>query len=202
MIVCGVVAALLAGCVGQEQEKSYGAEKADEQGDSTFFVSLAAEKRQAVLEALGIVVPIYLQESNKVLSQIDALAVGSVSEETWLNEVPMDGLFEAGQQALSQALHEADFEGGRRDHDVAWLRESAEELAELAKAVDSMLLGADVPVDFDDYLTNFYSWSDDTGDFRVEVGVRAVSRFYCNLDIRVSGNAAGVLDVIGEESCD
>ena len=70
------------------------------------------------------------------------------------------------------------------------------------RGTPSLLEGGVVPLDFDRHLTNHSLWQADDGRVEINVGLRAVSRFYCNLDIRIIVHAEGETEAEAIESCD
>ena len=169
---------------------------------ASFLGSLPGWGRYIALDKLDDIVPVYLAQTRTVLDQIDALPAGTVTEATKLDEVPIPDLFAAGNTALLEVLDDADFAGGRRDHDVAWLRQSAVELASLGEAVDQLIVDGTSPASFDAYLTNTSLWHGDGGAVEIDLGIAAVSRFYCNLDVRIVDDPPDGFYVSASESCD
>ncbi|HVK83518.1 MAG TPA: hypothetical protein VM513_05390 [Kofleriaceae bacterium] len=201
-----VAAMELQGCAVDGAEPEAGAPgggKADDPTSATPFLSdMPGWGRYIVLDTLDEIVPAYLDETRAVLARIDALPAGTVTETTELDEVPIADLFEAGQSALAEVLVEADFTGGRADHDVAWLRQSAVELAALAEAVDQVIADGTSPASFDAHVVNTRSWEGSDGTVEISFSVAAVSRFYCNLDVRIVDDPTEGFFVEASETCD
>jgi hypothetical protein len=172
----------------------------DDPSEGSFFASVPAPGRDIILHRLERIVPIYLQETQAVLDQIDALPEGTVDEATGLRDIPIEDLFDHGNEALSPVLYETAFDQGRLDHDVAWLRWSAGQL----RALDELLQSDSAePWQFDEHFTNTHNWRREGGsEFEINVGLRAVSRFYCNLDIRIANYDTDGFTVVAEEICD
>jgi hypothetical protein len=118
-----------------------------------------------------------------------------------LDQVPIPDLFAPGNLALRGVLDDVDFAGGRTDHDVAWLRQSAIDLEAMSAAVTQLLGDGTSPAAFDAHLTNSSFWQGTNGALEITVGVAAVSRFYCNLDVRIADGPHG-FTVGASESCD
>ena len=198
-----IAAAALAGCATDGDEAggpSGGAGgKADDPSQS-FLASLPGWGRYILLDKLDEVLPAYLAETRAVLTRIDALP-GTIADTTELDEVPIPDLFASGQEALAGVLDEADFAGGRSDHDIAWLRESATGLAAMHADVVQLSADGTNPASFNTHLTNQSYWSGPNGAVEITVGVAAVSRFYCNLDIAIVNDSQG-FSVSTIESCD
>jgi hypothetical protein len=168
----------------------------------SFLGSLPGWGRYIVLDKLDEIVPVYLAQTRAVLDQIDALPAGAVTEATRLDEVPIPDLFVAGNEVLLEVLDDADFGGGRRDHDVAWLRQSAVELASLGEAVEQLVVDGTSPASFDAYLTNASYHHRDGNPVEINLGIAAVSRFYCNLDVRIVDDPTDGFYVSASETCD
>lgn len=201
-IAC-VLAVCLCSCVAEEADDGATSGKADETDNGSFLASLPRWGRFIVLDRLDRITPVYLEQTQAVLDQIDALPPGTVEETTPLDQVPIPDLFAPGQKALLEVLDDADFTGGRSEHDVAWLRNSAVGLDALGKAVTKLLADGTNPPEFDSHLTNQAVFeSPVSGILTIDVGVAAVSRFFCNLDIHIVDDPNGLFTVGAIESCD
>jgi hypothetical protein len=174
--------------------------KADDPTTGSFLASLPGWGRYIVLDQLDEIVPVYLAETRSVLARIDALP-GTIAETTALDDVPIPDLFANGQTALLEVLSDADFAGGRTEHDIAWLRQSAIELETLRQDVVQLIADGTSPSSFDVHLTNEAYWTGPNGVLEINVGLAAVSRFYCNLDVRIMNTEQG-FSVEANESCD
>ncbi len=198
-----IAAAALVGCAtnGDEAEgpTGGGGGKADDPSQP-FLAKLPGWGRYILLDKLDEVLPAYLAQTRAVLARIDALTP-TVADSTKLDEVPIPDLFASGQDVLIAVLDEADFIGGRSDHDVAWLRESATGLAAMHAAVEQLSADGTSPASFNAHLTNESYWSGPDGAVEINVGIAAVSRFYCNLDIAIADGSQG-FSVTAIESCD
>ncbi len=195
-----VLATLLPGCAPDYSGGPEGTtDKSDnpQSGDvdpadgASFFEGLPGWGRYIALDKLDEVIPVYLEETQKVLELIDDLPQGVVDETTKLDEVPIVLLFADGDDALSAVMSDSSFASGRNEHDIAWLRQSEVELQELVDAVDQAMADGSNPAN--KHFTNVGNWTGSSGSFEINIGVRAVSRFYCNLDIRIhDDNGFGV----------
>lgn len=185
-----------------ETTGSSGGKADDGTASDSFLGSLPGWGRYIVLDELDEIVPVYLAQTRAVLDQIDALPAGTVTETTRLDEVPIPDLFAAGNDALLEVLDDADFAGGRSDHDIAWLRQSAVELASLGEAVDQLIVDGTSPASFDAFLTNASYHHRDGNPVEINLGIAAVSRFYCNLDVRIVDDPTDGFYVSASESCD
>jgi len=201
-----VLAMALQGCAvdGAEPEAAGpGGGKADDSTESgSFLASLPGWGRYIALDTLHDIVPVYLAETRAVLGRIDALPAGTVTETTSLDEVPIPNLWDAGNEALGQILVDVDFGGGRSDHDVAWLRQSAVDLDMLSEAVFQLQGDGTSPASFDEHLTNTWSHRSPDGSMDIRFGIAAVSRFYCNLDVRIVDDTTDGFFVEASETCD
>lgn len=137
-----------------------------------------------------------------MLARSDALAADTIAETTALDEVPIPDLFDSGQAALLAALDDADFSGGRTDHDVAWLRQSAVDLEALRQSVVRLIGDGTSPAELDQHLTNHSYWQGPDGAIEITLGIQAVSRFYCNLDVRIVNDPVDGFWVEASETCD
>jgi hypothetical protein len=183
MTIC-LLATLVNGCASDYAEPVEDPGKSDTAEDASFFEGLPGWGRYIALDKLDKVIPVYLAETQKVLELIDELPQGVVDETTKLDEVPIVSLFANGDIALGAVVDESAFRDGRNDHDIAWLRQSAVGLEKLANAVDQAIATGSNPAN--SHFTNVGNWTGSAGNFEINIGVRAVSRFYCNLDIRIS----------------
>lgn len=203
--VAATVALLaVSGCAADvaEGDRSAPAGKADSLEPGTFN-ALPGAQRYIVLAELDRVVPVYLEQTLAVLEKIDSLPQGTVSEGTMLDEIPIDDLFADGQAALGEVMVDVSFDQGRREHDIDWLRNSANGLIELEEILDEARPTLQHQ-GIDAHLTNTSFFQSETSEaYEVSVGLVAVSRFFCNLDVRIVNDPGGVgFFVETSEHCD
>lgn len=171
----------------------------------TLFSKMELAPKQNLVSAMADVLPAYIDATQGVLKEIDALPAGTVSETTRLSKIPIAGLFERNAVVLdkSKLLSDRDFTGGRDDHDIAWLRQSLEGLLDLRDLVEFYILGAKVDLDIDKYVTVMGYLYRGPNEYNYQAIIEPVSRFYCNLQFNVE-REPGDIDalVIAEETCD
>lgn len=171
----------------------------------TLFSQMDPKLKSELVTTLADVLPPYIEATEGVLTEIDSLPPGTVTESTELDEVPIAGLFERNAVALdkSKLLGDRDFTGGRADHDIAWLRKSLMDLKALEKSVAETLAGVNMDVLIDSYITVLQYQYKGPAEHHYIAIVEPVSRFYCNLQFHVDRNPGEVdTGVTAEETCD
>lgn len=167
------------------------------------ILDLNYEARGILIEKLLVVLPAYIQATSDVLKEIDSLPRGAVSEFTRLDQIPVQDLFLKNARPLEGVLDEHAFAEGRREENVAWLRKSKLELQKLLSLVVQFKVGEPLDVEIDKYLFVERNFSKTADEFEVNVLLMPVSRFYCNLSVRIEGKQSMIRpSVSAEETCD
>lgn len=166
-------------------------------------LDLNYEARRVLVEKLLVVLPAYIQATSDVLKEIDSLPTGKVSETTRLDEIPVQDLFAKNASPLEGVLDEQAFAEGRTEEDVAWLRQSKGQLQELLSLVVQVKVGEPLDPEIDKYLFVERNFAKSVDEFEVNVLLNPVSRFYCNLSVRIERTPLASRPVVtAEETCD
>ena len=165
------------------------------------ILEASPEAKKAILRELLVAIPAYLVESEKVLEVIEQNATEKkLTDQTKLSKTKIKGLFASGQKRLSKILSEAQFQEGRDDADVAWLKQSVLELKKLNKLLGSVYESQDGYKNLDAFFVNA-SYSQDETSEDVSIDIQAVSRFYCNLTVTYS-KMENEISISTAEVCD
>lgn len=165
------------------------------------FSQVAETPRKILIMKMAASIPAYIAATEGVLREIDALPAGTITEQTELDELPIADIFKRNSQPLRESAEfgDIDFIGGRRDHDVAWLRQSLVELKETLRLVKLEAAGKSVATQLDP-LVHVVSHSMNH-DQETHIILQATSRFYCNVEFRVY-NEGNSRIITADEYCD